>query len=198
MKKNIPLFAVAYLSLVALIYFISEYDAKNRIQSVLDKHIGALEIHYDIFLYNQIKIADLFYQETQNNPQLIDILAKASQTDDPANLSKLRQELQNISLPLYEKYKQNHILQYHFVLPDNTSFLRMHKVDIYGDDLSSIRKDFVHANANKKIVRGFNQGATCPCFSQRLPPLRYEAQPHRCGGVFFPERTFARLPHQRE
>jgi len=183
MKKNIPLFAVAYLSLVALIYFISEYDAKNRIQSVLDKHIGALEIHYDIFLYNQIKIADLFYQETQNNPQLIDILAKASQTDDPANLSKLRQELQNISLPLYEKYKQNHILQYHFVLPDNTSFLRMHKVDIYGDDLSSIRKDFVHANANKKIVRGFNQGLLAHAF-RNVYPL-YDTKHNHIGAVEF-------------
>ena len=183
MKKNIPFFAFAYIALVAVIYFISEYDAKNRIQSVLDKHIGALEIHYDIFLYNQIKIADLFYQETQNDPRILSILSQASKTVDPLELSRLRKELQEITLPFYEKYKQNHVLQYHFVLPQNTSFLRMHKVDIYGDDLSAIRKDFVHANANKKIVRGFNQGLLAHAF-RNVYPL-YDAEHTHIGAVEF-------------
>lgn len=63
-------------------------------------------------------------------------------------------------LPLYEnKLKKNFgIKQFQFHLAPATSFLRLHKVGKYGDDLSSFRKTVIQANSSKKIVSGLEVG----------------------------------------
>jgi len=48
--------------------------------------------------------------------------------------------------------------QLHFQLPDNTSFLRMHSPDNYGDDLTGIRHTVETANAKLVPVAAFEEG----------------------------------------
>ncbi|NLI30739.1 MAG: hypothetical protein GX423_11785 [Nitrospiraceae bacterium] len=48
--------------------------------------------------------------------------------------------------------------QFQYHLPPATSFLRMHQVDKYGDDLSQIRQTVVYTNTNKKGSRGIEVG----------------------------------------
>lgn len=48
--------------------------------------------------------------------------------------------------------------QFHFVLKDSTSFLRMHKVEIFGDNLYEIRDSVRIANDEKRYVEGFEEG----------------------------------------
>lgn len=183
MKQKIPLFGLVYLALVTLIYVVSEYEAKNKIDTILEKHLSNLETHYEIFLYNQIKITNLFYEETKNNSQIISLVSQASKTTNPQKLAKLRKELYLVITPLYQKYKQNDVLQYHFVLPDNTSFLRMHKVDTYGDNLTLFRNDFATVNKTHEIVRGFNQGVLAHAF-RNVYPL-FDSEKNYIGAVEF-------------
>ena len=48
--------------------------------------------------------------------------------------------------------------QMQFHTPPATSFLRLHKLDKYGDDLSSIRKTIVQSNTERKVVTGLEIG----------------------------------------
>ncbi len=48
--------------------------------------------------------------------------------------------------------------QLHFHLPPDTSFLRVHRPDKYGDDLSPIRHSIVAANTGLKGTEGFESG----------------------------------------
>ena len=46
----------------------------------------------------------------------------------------------------------------HYYLPDNTSFLRMHKKDKYGDNLSTFRPIVSYVNKHKIESYGFELG----------------------------------------
>ncbi len=60
--------------------------------------------------------------------------------------------------PLYEYLKSINIRQLHFLLPDNESFLRMHRPEKYGDDLTDVRYSIKMTNLDKTIHSGFEEG----------------------------------------
>jgi len=57
----------------------------------------------------------------------------------------------------FEAIKDN-VAQFQFHLPDSTSFLRLHKPEKFGDDLSSFRFTVNKANKEKKVVSGIEEG----------------------------------------
>jgi len=81
----------------------------------------------------------------------------------------LRKELQKILASKYALLKMKGVLQYHFILPNNESFLRMHKVDKFGDDLTNVRADFKYINKMKVPIHGFTQGRTTHGFRNTYP-----------------------------
>lgn len=50
------------------------------------------------------------------------------------------------------------VAQFQFHLPDSTSFLRLHKPEKFGDDLSGFRFTVNEANSSKKIIKGIEAG----------------------------------------
>lgn len=69
-----------------------------------------------------------------------------------------RETLLQIFQPMYGKMKKMGIDQFQFHLPDSRSFLRLHKPEKFGDDLSSFRHTVNQANRDKKIIRGLEEG----------------------------------------
>jgi len=70
-----------------------------------------------------------------------------------------RQKLQDLTFPIYEKTKKEiNLSQFQFHLPPATSFLRLHGLDKFGDDLSKIRPTIVEVNTTQKTVRGLDNG----------------------------------------
>lgn len=70
-----------------------------------------------------------------------------------------RAELLAFAMPIYKKMGENTELNiFHFHLPPATSFLRLHKPEKYGDDLSSSRHTVVFANREKKATAGLEVG----------------------------------------
>jgi len=147
---------------------------ENRIQTVLNSHTNKLETYYNILSHNQKINSDIIYEQTLDNEKLVSILEQANiakNKNDLNRVNKLREKAKNILQKEYKYYKKNGILQYHFVFPDNISFLRMHKLSKFGDDLTNIRKDFAYANKKLEIVRGFAQGRTAHAFRNVYPIL---------------------------
>ena len=54
--------------------------------------------------------------------------------------------------------EQFDVRQFQFHVPPATSFLRVHKVEKFGDDLSGFRKTVLDANAESKVVNGLEAG----------------------------------------
>ena len=84
-------------------------------------------------------------------------------------LDTLREKAKKLLTKKYGLLKMSGILQYHFVFPDNTVFLRMHKPEKFGDDLTGIRTDFARTNKTREVVRGFAQGRTSHAFRNVYP-----------------------------
>ncbi|MCB0747108.1 MAG: PAS domain-containing protein, partial [Ignavibacteriae bacterium] len=72
--------------------------------------------------------------------------------------------LKNMLLDLYvnKLQKEHDVVQLQFHTPPAKSFLRLHKPEKFGDDLSSFRETVVSANLNKKIVSGIEVGRGGP------------------------------------
>ena len=66
-----------------------------------------------------------------------------------------REHLTEIALPTFNVVQNEFdVKQYQFLLPPATSFLRLHQLDKFGDDLTSIRATVIKANADRKAVSG--------------------------------------------
>ncbi len=171
MKRNIILIyiAVAFCIIFAIIFFINQSNYVQKAELILESKLTKLETHYTIFMYNQKVLTDNIFDDTMSIQNVVEILDQASKEKDIAKLSLLRNKLYKILAKKYSHIKANGILQYHFVLPNNISFLRMHKPSKYGDDLSNIRQDFEYVNKYKTIVRGFSNGRTAHGFRNVYP-----------------------------
>ena len=122
-----------------------------------------------MLLHEQKTTADIEYETIVNNKEIIEILKKASLTKDINTHAILRKELYGLLNPTYTRLKKRGVLQYQFMLPENITFLRFHKLTKYGDDLTQIRADLKYVNETHKNIRGFVQGRTAHSFRNSYP-----------------------------
>ncbi len=70
-----------------------------------------------------------------------------------------REGLKALTVPIYETLKKNlGVAQFQFHLPSGKSFLRLHDLDRFGDDLTSFRKTVVEVNRTKEPRIGVERG----------------------------------------
>ena len=171
-QKKIGLLLLLFALFVianSAVYYVSEINKNERIQIALDDNLNELETHYKILLFNQAIAADAVYTSTTTMFEGLNPILRAAQTASPEEKTILRQKLYQLLKKKYEIVKTKGVLQYHFVLPNNESFLRMHKPSKFGDNLTDIRKDFHYTNRTKKPVKGFTQGRTAHGFRNTYP-----------------------------
>src|SRR5690554_675105 len=68
-----------------------------------------------------------------------------------------RESLIEMLLPVYEAVKDQYA-QMHFHMPDSSSFLRLHQLQNYGDQLSDFRFTVNEANRRQETVAGLEEG----------------------------------------
>ena len=103
-----------------------------------------------------------------NNKQIISLFSKV-QYSNKKEKDILRDKIYKILKPKYKILQLRGILQWHFVLPDNRSFLRMHKPSKYGDNLSDTRYSYTYVNKIKKPISGFEKGKVAHAFRYVFP-----------------------------
>lgn len=87
-----------------------------------------------------------------------------------------REELTRLLLPIYQNLVEEFdVAQFHFHLPPATSFLRLHLLEQYGDDLSDYRHAVVLANAQQTTVVGLEKGEG-GLGIRGIAPVSYEGQ----------------------
>jgi signal transduction histidine kinase len=83
---------------------------------------------------------------------------------DEANISSseqkkvLRDNLYSQLKSTYQTLYQNNLKQLHFHLKNNDSFLRFHRVEKFGDNLTKVRDTVKYVNDTKKQIDGFEEG----------------------------------------
>lgn len=61
--------------------------------------------------------------------------------------------------PVFDVLKQHYgVAQFQFHTPPATSFLRLHKIEQFGDDLSSLRPTIIQVNSTRQPVKGMDGG----------------------------------------
>jgi len=105
----------------------------------------------------------LAFSDSLNNYQLVgrlflDTIVERSGVME-AFAARDRAKLTLATLPIYQKLKgQYGISQFQFHLPSNFSFLRLHKLEKFGDDLTAFRATVVEANKSRTTVVGLEVG----------------------------------------
>ena len=171
--KNIDfkkkLLFIAFITINAIIYYILLFNRDQRIKISLDNGIKQLETHYKVLLNQQKIVSNAISKNTLNRKFVIDTLTKVLYSTDKKEIDLLREKLRKKLTPIYNTIKETGVLQYHFILPNNHSFLRMHNISKFGDNLTKVRADVVLVNRYKKVIRGFHGGRTTHGFRNIFP-----------------------------
>lgn len=69
-----------------------------------------------------------------------------------------REELRDVLLPVFNELQKMGVSQLQFHLPESISFLRLHNLEKYSDDLSSFRYTVNMANSELKTISGLEEG----------------------------------------
>ena len=123
--KLLALLIFSFIAINAGVYYFSQENENERIEI----NLNDLETHYRVLIHNQKITADAVAISTiKYIPSVTKIMKKAihASTQEKA---VLRKKLQKILTKKYDLLKMEGVLQYHFVLPNNESFLRMHKIE---------------------------------------------------------------------
>lgn len=138
---------IALFSIINVIYVY--YEQKISVQNTLQSNIKLTNEYFYSKVNNDLKILESFRDNVIADKQVIKLF-------DERNREALYQE----SLKYFDwlKILDQHINNMHFYLPDSTSFLRMHKPESYGDDLSNIRPIVDVTNESLTKQKGFEAG----------------------------------------
>lgn len=171
MKKSLKLKLITisiFIAVYSVLIFIIAQNKNEKIDIELNRQIENLKTQYDITsAYSKITANAIFYS-TSNMKKVINIFAEAREASKEKR-DALREEMHKILKEKYKIIKSKGVLQYMFVFPDNTTFLRMHKPSKYGDDLTDIRYSHKYVNETKKPVSGFEHGRTSHAFRYVYP-----------------------------
>lgn len=137
------------ISVLIVFSIFSLYTFSETSKVITGKEIEALEsLEQSIYvdMDEQLESAELSVLSMANNREVQRVFAERD-----------REALRKMVLPVYESVSDK-MTQIQFHLPDSTSFLRLHKLESYGDSLKDFRFTVNKANEDKEIVRGLEEG----------------------------------------
>ena len=156
----------------ALVYFAITSKNKEQIKQMKLNAITNLESRYDHITKHLKLLAEIYFIEVIDQKPILDILKDLPNSNDQQK-SIIREKLYNKLVPVYKRMQKYDFRQLHFHLPNNSSFLRMHKSHLFGDDLSDIRKTIVMTNKTLVSQHGFEEGRIYNGF-RNVYPIIYQ------------------------
>ncbi len=155
--KKIFLLVTLFFVLSTLTYILLSYEKNIKINQYLEVQKQQHSRNYQA-LYNEYKtLSDLIFNTKINTQEVVNIFKNASLGNED-DKNKARDELYNHLKNTYNFLKKYNIKQLHFHTPNNDSFLRFHRPNLYGDNLTQIRPTVKYANENIKSIDGFEEG----------------------------------------
>ncbi|MEA3498122.1 MAG: cache domain-containing protein, partial [Campylobacterota bacterium] len=142
-KYFILLFIILSFTTYKLLYL----ENSNKIENYLQTKTEHIYLEYKVIYNNHKKLANFIFTNDINKKPIIDLFKNR----DRENLLKyLNDDYKNLRL--------FNIRQLHFHLPNNNSFLRMHRPNKFGDSLTKDRLTVKYVNEEKEYIDGFEEG----------------------------------------
>ena len=153
-KHHYKILITLFIIIFSSGYYFIHYDTDKRIKHHLVDKLENTFIQFKLISNTYKKNSKLIYANISKNSEIIEIFENLNEKNKTAS----RKKLYEIIKPLYKLAKKSGVKQLHFHLKNNESFLRMHKVSKFGDDLSDIRYSVAYVNEKHKSISGFEQG----------------------------------------
>lgn len=172
-------FQPLYLIPLVLVLTVLSYSAVSQQHDRLTTQYNQaqtdhLRVAYQEIISGYARTAQVVFDEVINQPGILALYSGAYGASQ-AEQAALRAELYERLIGTYETLSSINLRQLHFHLPDNTSFLRFHRPERFGDDLTGVRYTVMAANTTRQTISGFEEGRIYNGF-RHVYPLFYEGQ----------------------
>lgn len=156
MKKKIIFILSFFILAFSFTYAIFSL-IENRKKEHLDAEKKIIEVTYNTIIDAYKVYSNIIYFNKLNTKDTKSILENLyTSSNDEQN--QIRMKLYTHLVDMYNNMEDYKLKQLHFHLKDNKSFLRFHRPDKYGDDLSNIRLTVAYVNEHHKSISGFEEG----------------------------------------
>jgi len=142
---------------IALVIGLFAFETRRNVALQYREEASSVEASFASVIDSFATAAQLIHEELVRDPVVMACLAAAARGPDEDRASARRRLWDRVQ-PLYRSLEDNGFRQFHFHQPGARSFLRMHRPEKYGDDLSTVRPSIVRAQAVGFPVMGFEEG----------------------------------------
>ena len=157
-KKPILIFLAALLVLIIALIMIFYFNFRQSEANFFANAKNQLRVEYLITIDIYEDMAESVYDLQINNPGIIDIFTKGVKAENKKEKNMYRNQLYEQLEKTYSLIVIHNFRQLHFHEANNKSFLRFHRPEKYGDDLTNIRYSVDYVNKYKQAVSGFEEG----------------------------------------
>jgi hypothetical protein len=160
MKSNLRrslIFIPIFLLLLASYLFVARSYLTDR-KSLLEASVNDLRDELLVTVNSYQFFSEMIFDMFIDTERVTGILAGGTAAENPAEKQTLRMELYHTLEPLYQKLLTYHFRQLHFHESTNLSFLRFHRLEVFGDDLTGIRDSVAYVNSERVPYAGFEEG----------------------------------------
>jgi len=152
--KTVLFFAAFFIFIITLYYLFLNSYKNHEEKHYLEAYNQSMAKDYSLISRHFETVAETMFQTILNTPKVHKLVQMAYGDDK----DRAREELYRLLVQKYRYYTDYDVRQFHFHLRNNESFLRFHRPNKYGDDLSNIRETVKWVNENYKKIKGFEEG----------------------------------------
>jgi diguanylate cyclase (GGDEF)-like protein len=146
-----------YVLTATLFFMLVGQMLSDRIEEHLDAEKELATSTYRSIVQGYKSQADIIYYNRLNVPGVIDLFRRASSAPE-AERAEIRKKLYDFLFPVYRNISLYHLKQMHFHFKNNDSFLRFHRPERFGDNLTGVRDTVAYVNKTHKPITGFEEG----------------------------------------
>ncbi|MBN2794298.1 MAG: hypothetical protein JXR88_02745 [Clostridia bacterium] len=150
-------YTIIIIVLWGLMTWTSHLNFKETESSYFDLELSNFKGKIESILKTYESFSNYIFDDIKSDSYILSHIREAATASDEEK-KILRQELYDYLIVKYEHMTKYKFRQLHFQLANTESFLRMHRLDTYGDLLYDIRDSIKIANETDSYVSGFEEG----------------------------------------
>ncbi len=162
-KKLIIAVVLGIIILSAGLSLYSLNQSTTVLQEEEEEFFAAMGNFLEAQIEDRVEMARVNVLRTANNQMVQEFFGERE-----------RQQLAEFLGPEIEAVEEE-VGRVHFHEPDSTSFLRVHRPERYGDDLSDVREIVNEANSRQEFLQGLEAG-TSAISIRAIAPVEYEGE----------------------
>ncbi len=161
------LFITFFITASTFFYLLMQSKEKKMKAEYIQEYQKNITQEYTIVTNSYLKFSEIIFKTLINRPSVLEIMEKSYHNN--RTKTHARQALLNALKNDYDFLKTYQIRQLHFQLKNNESFLRFHRPDQFGDDLTGIRPCVEWVNKYHTRIDGFEEGRIYNGFRHVFP-----------------------------